>query len=373
MGCLVERAVATVELKYVDVRKDRNGKVKYYYFRRHKVRSTLPGEPGSPEFADAYQSLISASDPKRSPPVGDKRDFGPGTFGAIVNAYLVSATYKEKKASTQTLYREILDRLTSSHGSKFLRHLKRRHVREIRDAHSDTPGAANNVLRLLKIVLNFAVEDEVIEANPAARMKELKGGEYRSWTDEECAAFEERWPRGTMQRRAYALALYTGQRKADQVAMTRAHRKDGFIQVCQGKTGEDLWIAEHSALSMELASGEQGHMSFLTTSQGKAFDPVYYGAWFADAIYEAGLPDDCVLHGLRKCAARRLAEAGCTEEEIKSITGHKTTAMIALYVRNANKKKQSSAAILKLENAPGSKSAKHARGRVQNKKSVEAK
>lgn len=122
-------------------------------------------------------------------------------------------------------------------------------------------GAANNVSRLLKIVLNFAVEDEIIEANPAARIKELAGGEYRSWTDDECAAFEKRWPSGTMQRRAYAIALYTGQRRADQVAMTRACRTGGFIRVRQRKTGEDLLIPEHRALTAELATGEQGHIS----------------------------------------------------------------------------------------------------------------
>lgn len=368
MGCLTENGVALVELKYVDVRKDRHGNVKYYYFRRHKTREKLPGLPGSVEFADAYEALLHASDPERAGPVGDKRDFAPGTFGAVIHSYLQSANFKQKKVRTQALYRDILDKLSASDGSKPIRWLKRRHVRKIRDAHSDTPGAANNILRLIKIILNFAVEDELIDASPAARMKELKGGEYRSWTDEECEAFEARWPEGTMQRRAYMIALYTGQRKSDQVDMTRAHRKDGFIQVSQGKTGEDLWIAEHSLLTAELCRGEQGHMSLLTTSQGKSFDPVYYGAWFADAIYDAGLPDDCVLHGLRKCAARRLAEAGCSEEEIKSITGHKTTAMVAHYVRNANKRKQSSAAILKLENARGSSSAKHVPGRVQNRK-----
>ena len=110
-------------------------------------------------------------------------------------------------------------------------------------------SAAKNVLRLLKIVLNFAVEDEIIEANPAARMKELAGGEYRSWTDDECAVFEKRWPSGMMQRRA------------DQVAMTRACRTGGFIRVRQRKTGEDLLIPEHRALTAELATGEQGHIS----------------------------------------------------------------------------------------------------------------
>jgi hypothetical protein len=56
-----------------------------------------------------------------------------------------------------------------------------------------------------------------------------------------------------------------------------------------------------------------------------------------------------VLHGLRKCAARKLAEAGCSEGEIRSVTGLKTTRMVEEYTRDASKKKQASAAILKLE------------------------
>jgi integrase len=90
-------------------------------------------------------------------------------------------------------------------------------------------------------------------------------------------------------------------------------------------------------------------MALLTTSRGKGFHPVHYGAWFADAIYDAGLPDDCVLHGLRKCAARKLAEAGCSESEIRAVTGHKTTRMVEEYTHDASKKQQASAAILKLE------------------------
>lgn len=366
MGCIAGTAVADVKLPYVDAQRDRNGRIKYFYFRRSGMRQRLPGEPGSVVFAETYEALLTATAERCSDPAQDRRQFAAGTFGALTNDYLASATFKEKAASTQALYRQILDKLSTENGSKPVRLLRRRHVRKIRDALSDTPGVANNVLRLLKIVLSFAVEEELIEVNPAARIKELKGGEYRSWTDDECAKFEKRWGPGTMQRRAYAIALYTGQRRADQVAMTKAHRKNGYIQVSQGKTGEDLWIAEHSALAAELALGEQSHLSLLTTSKGKAFDPVYFGAWFADAIYEAGLPDDCVLHGLRKCAARKLAEAGCSEEEIKSVTGHRTSAMVAHYVKDANKKRQSSAAILKLENTRGTPSAKRARGKVPN-------
>ena len=51
---------------------------------------------------------------------------------------------------------------------------------------------------MLKLVLNFAVDEEWIESNPAAKMKELKVGEWRDWTDEECTVFEQRWPAGTI-------------------------------------------------------------------------------------------------------------------------------------------------------------------------------
>jgi hypothetical protein len=187
----------------------------------------------------------------------------------------------------------------------------------MRDARGDTPGAANNVLRLLKIVLNFAVEEELIEVNPAARIKELKGGEYRSWTDDECATFEKRWDASTMQRRAYALALNTGQRKAeggsgrhDQGAPQGRLHPSVAGQDRHGSLDCGAQCARRRAVAWRSEPYEPANHV-----EGKAFDPVYYGAWFADAIYEAGLPDDCVLHGLRKCAARKLAEAGCSERD----------------------------------------------------------
>src|SRR5262245_10477054 len=62
-----------------------------------------------------------------------------------------------------------------------------------------------------------------------------------------------------------------------------------------------------------------------------------------------GLPDDCVLHALRKTAARKLAEAGYSEYEIKAITGHVSSRMVAHYTKGANQKKRATAAILKLE------------------------
>ena len=338
------------KLDFVNVQRGRDGVVRHWYFRRNGRRWPLPGNPYTDaEAAAEYWRLHKETDGGNKPIAGTSQRHGSGSFGGLVRDYLASGSFREKKASTQAEYRRVLEALAEHHGPKPVRLIERRHIRRMRDERADTPGAANTIVRMLKLLLNFAFDDGLITANPAARMKLFKVGEWRAWTDDECAAFERRWACGTMERRAYALALYTGQRKGDLVLMTRAQRKDGFIRVVQGKTDEELWIPEHRDLSAQLASCE--HMSLLTTSQGKAFDAVYFGAWFADAIADAGLQDECVLHGLRKTAARKLAEAGATEEQKKAVTGHTTSAMVAHYVKGANQRKLAKAAMRKLENS----------------------
>ena len=83
------------------------------------------------------------------------------------------------------------------------------------------------------------------------------------------------------------------------------------------------------------------------------------------------MPEDCVLHGLRKTAARTLAEAGCSVHEIMSITGHKSITEVERYTREASQKKLATAAILKLEqNANRTESGKHRLWRVANRSQV---
>jgi integrase len=55
-----------------------------------------------------------------------------------------------------------------------------------------------------------------------------------------------------------------------------------------------------------------------------------------------------VTHGLRKAAARRLAEAGCTEKQIAAITGHTTLKEIARYTKAADQERLAIDAISKL-------------------------
>ena len=67
-----------------------------------------------------------------------------------------------------------------------------------------------------------------------------------------------------------------------------------------------------------------------------------------DKIATAGLPELCVTHGLRKAAARRLAEAGCTTKEIAAITGHTTLQEVERYTKAAEQRRLARTAIRRL-------------------------
>src|SRR5262245_1493651 len=93
----------------------------------------------------------------------------------------------------------------------------------------------------------------------------------------------------------------------------------------------------------------------LTTTFGKEFSDKGFSNFMADRIGQAGLPDRCVTHGLRKAAARRLAESGCTSKEIAAITGHTTLKEIERYTRAAEQRKLAASAMARLLPRPLSK------------------
>jgi integrase len=145
------------------------------------------------------------------------------------------------------------------------------------------------------------------------------------------------------------------------------HIEDGGILVTQQKTGERVWIPIHKNLraAIDVAKAEKKRddaarkaegksarpdaMTILTAARGLPFTAENLKHKFKDAVRAAGLPEDLVFHGLRKAAAVMMAEAGCTTEQIKSITGHRTDDMAAYYARQANQKVLAKAAVRKLE------------------------
>lgn len=228
------------------------------------------------------------------------------------------------------------------------------HIRARRDEMMDRPEAANGMVKALRQLYKFAVRYDLHDRNPAAEIEYLSAKNpdgFHSWTLGEIEKYEETHPVGTMARLALALALYTGQRRSDLVVLGRQHVRDGWLIFTQHKNRNRHPIRQEIPIIPDLQriidASPTGDLTFLVTAFNRPFTSNGFGNRFRKWCDEAGLPH-CSVHGLRKAAAARLAEMGCTEFEIMAITGHRTSKEVTRYTRAASQKTRAEAALKRL-------------------------
>jgi integrase len=127
------------------------------------------------------------------------------------------------------------------------------------------------------------------------------------------------------------------QRRGDLVRLGWRHVVNGTIVLKQNNTAVTFTVPIVSELHAALDLCPRDRLTFIAAAGGRPLGAASLGNEFRDWLRWAGLPDRLSLHGLRKAAARRLAEAGCTTHEIAAITGHKTLSEIDRYCRDAEK------------------------------------
>ncbi len=216
-----------LRLKYLKVYCDRHGTVRRYFHRRGQKDLPLKGEPGTTEFMLAYQAAFGAT-----APVVDQTKAG--TFARLIADYCRSSAFANLKPSSQKLYKLVLDRITERHGHRLVRDARRSDARKmVEEIGAAKPAMANITRAVLRLLMQYAVETELRLDNPVTGLKAYRTGTRHTWTDDELAQFERRWPLGTRERLAFALLLYTGQRAGDIVKMRRSDMYDGLIRVIQ--------------------------------------------------------------------------------------------------------------------------------------------
>lgn len=332
-----------IDLPFVKAYSDRYGKRRYYFRKKGKPSVRLPDDPASEAFSLAYHKARDST-----ARVVPSKTAAAGTFEALVLEYTNSAKFTQLAESTRREMRYVMNTLVRTNGDIAVKSLQSRDIELWQDELKDRPGAANKMVRVLKTLLKFAKKRGYRADNPASGIELLKGGRWRAWDDAELARFESRWDIGTLERTAYALALYTGQRRGDCVNRRKVDVAGRDLHYIQGKTGTRMVTHMHSELVEALAGfmGTHDGETILAFPDGKPLGPVYLGHRMAEAIEAAGLPQDCVFHGLRKTTARIIAEL---ELNSKPVTGHLTDAMRNEYERDASQKKLAKAAILKWE------------------------
>jgi integrase len=341
-------------LKHIKRVKTRHGKT-LFYFRRPGYRLVaLPGAPGSSEFMDAYGRAL---DPKTAPrlEIGAART-KPGTIDALVALYYQSAEYAGLAKSTQATYRNIIERFRTDHGAKRVALLAREHVKGMVAKKAETPSAANNFLKMLRMLMAFAIDANMRKDDPTIGVKRVRvtSEGFTVWREQDIAAFRVRHALGTRARLAMEMGLNTMQRRGDLVRMGRQHVHGGTLAIRQEKTGTTIEIPVLPELQSALDLLPAGQLIFLETEQGAAFTPAGFGNWFREVCAEAGLPVGYNTHGLRKAGATRLADAGCSDHQIMAWGGWKSLSEVQRYTRAANRRRLAASAVHKLETRTGS-------------------
>jgi integrase len=298
---------------------------------------------GSAEFMREYREAVE--NPRAHGPLK-----GEGTFEWLWTLYKRSPAWASLRPATQR-DRERLMRLSLERaGDQPLETFTRKFIVAGRDARSATPGAARNHLNTMRALFAWAVDAGHVETDPTIGVKAPKqkaDGGFHTWTAEEMARFEARWPLGTRERLAYDILLWTGLRRGDAARLGPQHVQDGQIVIETEKTRHEVVMPILEPLSRSIAATPCGNDSFVVTADGKPMVSGGFGSWFAAACKQAGVPGRA--HGLRKALAVKLAEAGASPLEIGAILGND---MGAFYARKASRGKLAAAAFSRLGPAP---------------------
>lgn len=314
--------------------KTRHGAVVWYVRREHGPRIRLRAEYDSLEFWAEYRAALEGA-PAQQKPLKAK------TLAWELDRYRRSSAWARLSSATRRQRENIYKKVIETAGNEPLSAIDQDAIRSGRERRASTPHAANNFLKAMRGFFGWALEEGIISTNPTEGVRLLKGENdddgFHTWTEDELARFEKRWPTGTRQRLAFDLLLYTGLRRGDAVRVGRQHVRDGVITIRAEKTGEELFLPILPPLAASIAATKTGDLNFLVTEAGRPWVKESFGNWFRDVCRKAGCPGSA--HGLRKAGAVRAAEHGASERELMALFGWQTGKMAAHYTRAADRKR----------------------------------
>ena len=101
-----------------------------------------------------------------------------------------------------------------------------------------------------------------------------------------------------------------------------------------------VFTPTHQKLRTAIDAAPSRHLIYCATSHGTRFQSSKgFSQWFVEHKDKAGLPKQCAPHGLRKAAAKRLAEAGVGEFTLMSIMRWDNPNQARAYIERVNRAK----------------------------------
>lgn len=235
--------------RYVVEDVDRHGNIRVYFRKPGQPKIRLHERPGTKAFDQEYQRAFQGE--IAVPEKKAKRVMltPTGTISWLIQQYYGSAQFKALSPLTKKARQVTLDRIAQRFGTFQFATMEPRDVARLRDERASTPMAANEIVKALRTMFNWARSPEYGYAskNPAEGIQYLKSknpGGFKAWTQEDAAKYEARHPVGTMARLAFDLLIYTGVRRGDLIRLGPQMEHDGMLCFTELK-GRDKQVKHH--------------------------------------------------------------------------------------------------------------------------------
>ncbi len=305
------------------------------------------------------------------------------TVADVAEQYLddLAARVQRQERSAASLYearrliaKHVLPMLGTERAAEVTRQDVRAVLRKV--ATASTPTMADKVLVVLRAMMNSALEDDTIAANPAGRIKKTVGRTSRDrvLTDAEIAALWTELDRRQEEPLSWAmkLALVTAQRRGSVVTARwediDADQRLWTIPRGSIKGRRAAHVVPLSSLAIEVLDAlrtRTGGVPVLFPGQqmDQPPHPRSLSRYAQIAMKAAGLPN-ARTHDLRRSAATLMGRAGVSIADIKSVLGHSGGGDVTLIYDRFDRLPERTAALERLADAlrqacrlPGSRTA----------------
>lgn len=215
----------------------------------------------------------------------------------------------------------------------------------IRDAWAHVPGAADNLIKSIRAVYEWAIERGMITHNPAAGIGAInrnpKGGAV-PWTAANLRQFRDIHPPGTTAHLWLTLQAFTACRIGDALWLGRENEVtiNGHLWLKwqpRKKGSAAVAIPMLPPLIKATRAAVVVGPTYLLSEKGKPFTSVEalrvrVKRWCTSA----GLINRS-SHGIRKAMAELMAEGGCSQHQIMAVMAHTQAKTSEVYTRGAER------------------------------------
>ena len=339
-----------IRLKHIKNVRSRlaDGSVKVFRYHRRTGRR-IAGEPGTPEFLRSYEAA-SQSTPRANA----------DTLAGLIARYKRSAEFSELAPRTREDYDAHLMAIELAWGDMPLDVFDDKRVRQdIKDRRDHlatrSKRQADYFLAVLSVVASYGVDSGLIQNNHVKGVRKLYKADRaeKIWLPEHVVRFES--VVSAELQLALMLALHTGQRQGDLLRLPWSGYDGSAITLRQSKTGARVWVPCTRALRAALDAAPRRSITILTNTRGRSWTQDGFGTSWFKTSRKAGIVE-LTFNDIRGTSITMLSEAGCTPQEIATITGHTLKSVAQILERYlARTRPLAEAAILKLENARATK------------------